>query len=90
MNEKADPFSEAIHFSATPNDSRFATFHNQYPSQPPELERIIVEYINDMSKIGLATMHAIAIGLGLEETHFDEAITDPFWGLRFGIHENFR
>ena len=53
-----------------------------WPVVPLGFKETFEEYVKDMKKIGLATMRAIAMGLGLDEHHFDKDMQDGFWVMR--------
>ncbi len=53
---------------------------NPWPSD--QFKQIYLDYIDDLKRIGLATMRAIAMGLGLNEFYFDDYMKDPFWVTR--------
>ena len=55
---------------------------NPYPSYPPHFQQRVESYVEACKKVGAATMRAMAVGLGLEETFFESMCGDSFWVLR--------
>ncbi|KAI8808050.1 hypothetical protein BJ742DRAFT_289274 [Cladochytrium replicatum] len=55
---------------------------NQWPSTPAEFRETYETYIEKLKKVGVATLRAMAMGLGLDENFFDKYVSDPFWGMR--------
>ena len=58
------------------------TGRNQYPDDPVEFKETFLAYVDAMSGVGKAIMHAVAMGLELQEAHFDRAMEDAFWCAR--------
>lgn len=52
--------------------------HNQWPSQMPELKEKCLEYQRELLKLCRKLFRSFALGLGAEETYFDEFVTAPF------------
>ncbi len=51
---------------------------NQFPTDPPELEPLVLEWLDAMRSVADAVMSGIALGLGLSATWFAEHLTaDP-------------
>ncbi|KAJ3408324.1 Structural maintenance of chromosomes protein 5 [Chytridiales sp. JEL 0842] len=58
------------------------TGKNIYPSKPPQFQEKMESYVAKCRMVGTATMRAMAMALGLEETFFDKLNDDSFWVLR--------
>ena len=52
--------------------------HNQWPEDWPEFKQKLLEYQAQVLTLARALMRTFALGLGAEETYFDEIITAPF------------
>jgi isopenicillin N synthase-like dioxygenase len=51
---------------------------NLFPEQPPGLRSAVLEYIDELTRLGHRLMAGIAMGLGLEPTYFaDHGVGDP-------------
>ncbi|KAI9355110.1 hypothetical protein DFJ73DRAFT_826208 [Zopfochytrium polystomum] len=55
---------------------------NQYPPRPAGFKERVEAYVAKCRDIGMLTMRAIALGLGLEETSFDKLNDNSFWSFR--------
>ncbi|KAJ3271271.1 hypothetical protein HDV01_006943 [Terramyces sp. JEL0728] len=55
---------------------------NPDPQRPANFTKIVDEYVVKMKRIGMATMSAMAMGLGLEERFFDKYMENSFWVMR--------
>ncbi|KAJ2998588.1 hypothetical protein HDV02_004403 [Globomyces sp. JEL0801] len=62
--------------------SKTLTGVNPIPKQIPEFESIVNDYVVKMKEIGMAVMHGMAMGLGLEEHYFEQFVDDSFWVMR--------
>jgi len=52
--------------------------HNQWPEDWPDFKQKLLEYQAQVLTLARALMRTFALGLGAEETYFDEIITAPF------------
>jgi len=52
--------------------------HNQWPEDWPEFKEKLLKYQAQVLTLARALMRTFALGLGAEETYFDEMITAPF------------
>ncbi|KAI8926858.1 hypothetical protein BC831DRAFT_454729 [Entophlyctis helioformis] len=55
---------------------------NPIPARPENFEPVVNRYVQLMRDLGMATMRAMAVGLGLDETYFDPYMNDSFWVMR--------
>ncbi len=55
---------------------------NRWP-QIPGFKETSEHYVEEMNKVGLATMRAMAMSLGLNENYFDATMEDGFWCMRY-------
>ena len=52
--------------------------YNQWPKTPAEFKETMLLYQKELLKLSRKLMHSFALGLGCEETYFDEFVTAPF------------
>ncbi|KAJ3323842.1 hypothetical protein HDV06_001212 [Boothiomyces sp. JEL0866] len=62
---------------------------NPEPPRPANFNKIVDGYVLKMRKIGLATMCAMAMGLGLDEHYFDKYMENSFWVMSCGEHTDY-
>lgn len=55
---------------------------NQWPARPAQLRPAMEAYWGEMMTLANRLMHAMALSLGLEETHFDDSIRWPLAQIR--------
>lgn len=52
---------------------------NLFPEEPEQLGNVVLDYMNEATRVGHTVMKGIAISLGLQPDHFESGITnDPF------------
>ena len=56
---------------------------NQFPEKLPEMQKMVHDYMNQMSEVGKVIMESYAKGLKLEEDYFAKHFTRPASLLRF-------
>jgi len=69
----------------TPDKDKLLWGENQWPPTIPEFRDKYEAWINKMKTLGLFVMHAMAIGLGMTDTEWEELkgkVDDSFWVLR--------
>ena len=68
---------EGIYFGAELPAGHGRPLHgpNLFPTQPVQLRRLVLEYIDAMTHLGHALMRGIALGLGREADAFDATLT---------------
>ena len=62
--------------------AKVLTGSNPYPLNPQGFQEAVEAYVDIMKHLGMATMRAIAMGLGLDEHFFDDKMDNGFWVLR--------
>ncbi|KAH6574469.1 hypothetical protein BASA60_005495 [Batrachochytrium salamandrivorans] len=55
---------------------------NPVPARPANFGAIVDRYVLRMRSLGMATMQAMALGLGISEHYFDSSMDDSFWVMR--------
>ncbi|KAL7419865.1 hypothetical protein Q5752_005781 [Cryptotrichosporon argae] len=58
---------------------------NQWPAHPPDLRPKLEAWVNKMKTLGMAVMRAMADGLGMSASEWDELrgmVDDSFWVMR--------
>lgn len=52
---------------------------NLFPEKPEKLGQVVLEYMQEVTKVGHAVLRGVALSLGLPATYFEASITkDPF------------
>ncbi|EGF76933.1 hypothetical protein BATDEDRAFT_36127 [Batrachochytrium dendrobatidis JAM81] len=55
---------------------------NPIPARPANFQDVVDRYVEKMQALGMATMQAMAMGLGLPEHCFDSSMDNSFWVMR--------
>lgn len=58
--------------------------YNQWPTSPPGLKEVLLSYQRQLLNLARKMMQSFALGLGAEETYFDNYITAPFVSIIIG------
>jgi isopenicillin N synthase-like dioxygenase len=68
---------EGIYFGAEEPDERGRPLRgpNLFPSWPKELRGVVLEYLDEMTRLGHALMRGLALGLGYDADHFERTLT---------------
>ncbi|KAI1342477.1 hypothetical protein F5Y15DRAFT_305384 [Xylariaceae sp. FL0016] len=74
-----DPENDPARPALTPAQrEKCIGIHNQWPASPTSFKEKMLEYQRELLKLSRKMMHSFALGLGTDETYFDEYVTHPF------------
>ncbi|KAJ9142929.1 Oxoglutarate/iron-dependent oxygenase [Pleurostoma richardsiae] len=74
-----DPDTDPVPPKLTPEQRAMCLgTYNQWPANPPEFKEKMLKYQRELIKLSRKLLHSFALGLGAEETYFDNFVTAPF------------